>query len=779
MMPEKGIKKQSGKTKERTVLALTPVKYMISLQYIGEGYVKRDNDKYRCTYEMKKDAGASMENVLLTECIPNVVSGNEVDDASKDAATPGKEKKNPAADQVFRLLVTDNHTLSENDWRLLGNSGNPNGDKVSRVDYYKRSNRKWMKDVQPAAPFRVIVRKFQGFEGNEVQVDLEETLKVVVEVKDPVEETAVHAAGDGDAVKNFLKEFYTKYNRTDSNPTAGDDNCPDYFKGHRKPSDSNPGVQASKVIKKAPFIDTFADPTMFYPEDLEFKKISSVGSYKKKWVKLDINNEEMFDGGKFVTIGITDFIFSPLPVGGDNYRFLVWLVNGKGKDIRETTINGAEIDLLDDQKKVIPRPRAYCTGRFVIWRRVDIRLLLTANTLPAGNISWNTVKGYYEHAFTEIHGPTETKALPLAGWRQSLIDVFNSGNETGDYANWDNFRPAGKTDADPEYNDIYAVGLFPAFMNPANRTSEDAQNLCNDILKKAVQALDPVQNPPLTAEKRNVEKTGEGIYMLYARCNGGGLLGCWLGDGKLFVSEHTGVYAAETNETTTHEMAHGLFLRHSNTSTQRRWDSGANDWVSFTVEYEDAGGNKKNIQLIDPCSNCFPEDHDQLYAFKCTMSYLQEQHFCGVCALTLRFYDRIKVQDSKRFQDRIMKGFFDDVGNAANDAKVVYLEYNGANPNDLKLHETIPNMAVGGEMLLMAVGPEHAYVAAGSNEEGRVNLSCAHKKPKTLWRSSNTSVLSFEVVGTICIQVKAKKTGTSTITYSRNGKLASATITVA
>ncbi len=116
---------------------------------------------------------------------------------------------------------------------------------------------------------------------------------------------------------------------------------------------------------------------------------------------------------------------------------------------------------------------------------------------------------------------------------------------------------------------------------------------------------------------------------------------------------------------------------------------------------------------MDPRSNCFPEDHDQHYSFKCTMSYLQEQHFCGVCDLSLRFYDRVKVQEKARFQDRIMEGFFEDKADAANKAKIVYVEYSGAAPNDLKLKETIPNLQNGRTMYLMAVGPERRYVAAG------------------------------------------------------------------
>ncbi|MRR37590.1 hypothetical protein EG829_23630, partial [bacterium] len=393
-MADKGTNPFPGVEEQYVVVGLKPVKYSITLHYLGEKYVKRDDKTYRCRYELKKDAGDSLEG--LPRIMPNVVSGESpADDDSRNAAVPELGLKNPTGDEVYRILVTDNHTLPEVDARLLGNTGSPNGDKVSRPEYYRRGNRKWIKDVQPAVPFRVIVRKFQGARGEEVQVDLDTRLKVVIGVKDPVEETAVHAAGDDDAVKNFLKDFFRKYNRTDADPTEGDDNCLDYFQGHRKPSDSKPGIQASRVIREAPYIAP-PSPGIAVPEALQFKQISAKGAYKTQLVKFDLKAVELEDGGRKVKIGIADFVFNPLPIGGDNYRFLLTLTDGSGTDIRDTKSNGADVEILDDKKAPIPAPRAYCTGRFVMWRRLDVRLMLTANMLAAADIDWDKVRGYYK-----------------------------------------------------------------------------------------------------------------------------------------------------------------------------------------------------------------------------------------------------------------------------------------------------------------------------------------------------------------------------------------------
>ncbi len=771
-MTDKGMKKQDGILKDTTVLRLTPVKYSITLYYLGENYIERSEKKYRCKFELEQylsGIGLSMEANPVGNCIENVVAGEGVDDDSRDAATPGKGLKNPSGDEVFRILVTDNHTLAESDANLLGNG---RGDRISRPEYYKLRSRNWMKDVVPAAPFRIVVRKFQGPQGSEEQVDLDEKLKVYMEIKDPVEEFADHAGPDDGPVKNFQKDFFKKYNRTDADPDPGDDNILNHFKGYRKPSDSKTGVRPSNVIRRAEYVKP-PTPNTVEPNKLKFNQLKSpkFASGQPEWAKFDLKNDTLQDGVKKIKVGVADFAFRPKPIGGDNYRFLLWLVDDTGKDVRKKKINGVNVTLVDKSDLVIPLPRAYCTGRFIIWRKVDIRLLLTANGLSAGDFSWDTVKAYYRHVFTEISEPAQTTALPAAGWRQSLIDVFNSGNRTGDYANDGNF-----TDV------IYHNGLFPSFMLPpaaAKKTSTDVMNLCSDIMNKAVQALDPVENPPLTAKKRNIEKTGEGIYMLYTKDNSDNLLGCWLGNGRLLVAQHTGVYAPELNQTTTHEMAHGFFLRHANTNTQQVYDPSqpANHrWVDTSVTFHSSAGADQSIQLVDPGVNCFPEDHDQDYSFKCIMTYLEEEQFCGLCALTLRFADRIEIQKKNRFQDRIMRGFFEDTGDENNTARIVRL--NDADPNNIILNETIPSIQKNHVIYLMAVGPLRQYTSAGSARHGRINLTCAHKKPDTLWKSSNTHIFTVKTWGGYCAEIKAKRAGNATVTFKRNGKSATANITV-
>ena len=225
-------------------------------------------------------------------------------------------------------------------------------------------------------------------------------------------------------------------------------------------------------------------------------------------------------------------------------------------------------------------------------------------------------------------------------------------------------------------------------------------------------------------------------------------------------------------------MAHGLFLRHAHTTSQQYWKLVGSNWQStkFTVTYRTAGAAAATaLNLYDAIWNCFPEDHDQEYAFKCTMSYLQEEQFCGICALTLRFYDRIQIQKANRYQNRIMKGLFP--------AKIVQMTRPGA--NQIELRETIASVARGGHIDIMAVGPLNnftLYGAPGTPASGRLNISCAHKNPNSLWSTSNSKVTvatrgSSKYYARVSVAATAAA-GNYTITYTRNGQSATANITV-
>ena len=67
-MADKGNRKQGGSEEKRTVLQLAPVKYAITLYYLGQNYVKREEQKYRCKYEFQEyvgNVGNSLETLTI------------------------------------------------------------------------------------------------------------------------------------------------------------------------------------------------------------------------------------------------------------------------------------------------------------------------------------------------------------------------------------------------------------------------------------------------------------------------------------------------------------------------------------------------------------------------------------------------------------------------------------------------------------------------------------------------------------------------------------------
>ena len=205
-MAARGEKTHGGTAGKRTILQLEPAKYQITLLYLGHDRIKHDPAKYRCKYELQEGEATI---AAKPHKIPNVVRGKneDLDEHALHTATPGKDADpvNPPGDKKYRVMITDNHGMRSADSSLLGR---PGGDTKSKPDNYKEvdgaQKKDWMPDIQPAVPFRVVVRKFFG----DKAVDLEDShdsteMKVVVEVKDPVEEFDQYYGKRRDFLKKF------------------------------------------------------------------------------------------------------------------------------------------------------------------------------------------------------------------------------------------------------------------------------------------------------------------------------------------------------------------------------------------------------------------------------------------------------------------------------------------------------------------------------------------------------------------------------------------------
>src|SRR5262245_17725734 len=105
-MPDKGTRKETGSTEERTTLKLSPVSYKVTVMYLGDKRIKRDAapagaaalpvvdvpPPYRCKYELRRRACGDGSDAVLDplHIIPSVVREGMDDAPSVNAASPGQ-----------------------------------------------------------------------------------------------------------------------------------------------------------------------------------------------------------------------------------------------------------------------------------------------------------------------------------------------------------------------------------------------------------------------------------------------------------------------------------------------------------------------------------------------------------------------------------------------------------------------------------------------------------------------------------------------------------------
>lgn len=747
-MPEKGARKESGSTEERTTLQLNPVSYKITLIYLGDKRIKRDPapagatplpvvdvpPPYRCKYELRRRGGGDGADAVLDplHIIPSVVRKGMDDPESVNAATPGQAPivNPPPNDIVYKVMVTDNHgTRTSENLDLLGEDG----DDKSNIKYYR--DRGWIPDIVPAVPFRVIVRKFVGH----TEVGVDKNLKVAVEVKDPHEE---FDQNDGRR-RAFLEDFFKEYNRTKGDPDPGDDNAPQWSKGHR-PADGS--VKATSVLRKTAYKDKPAIDTGPAENDvLDFgADLSPAPAFKEKLAAFDIKQVEQ-DG---IKVGVADFTFVPWPVSGDNYRFLITLVDGD-KDVRDTKENGADVLLKDDHGLPIDKPRAYTTGRFVLWRKAEFTMAVLANGCTEADVDWDFIIAGYRKLFMEVVKPARILHLTREAWKFHIRQMFPTVAGINDDANYSAVN--------------YARSIYPPNV-AATLSQGDAMTRVESFARRAIAkgCMDAGIPNPDSAFAKAKQADGNGLFMFMCKCTEmGGILGAYFGDRMFWFRKPDNDPVLNATSTCAHEFAHLKSIRHSYTS---------GPYLNFV-----SGGTTTYTRIIDALRNCQMLDHDGKDAYACLQAYTRpyDAQPCAMCALALRFWDRVEIQKQARYRQKLL-----DRHGAVIPAAVRNL--GGGNFDIIPLTGPV-NMGVNNFLYLLALGPETAYDGRGlPNQRGRLNFSFAPRGEGTYWTASSACVQISPVnhnADVQALQVKGVSPGTAVITY-RSGKNPTTSVTV-
>jgi hypothetical protein len=482
-------------------------------------------------------------------------------------------------------------------------------------------------------------------------------------------------------------------------------------------------------------------------------------------------------------IGVVDFAMLPGACGGDNYRMLLTLLDSSGTDARKNKESNVTVFVQDDSGTVIPSPRAYTTGRFIVWRRTSFKLCVLVNDTAEADLDWAFIKGVYKKAFMELRPPKSGAApaggfftLTVAQWARIVGTVMSDVPEAQVAAN---FTPVS-----------YAISLFPpavaiAYTPRLATAFAGAGVLAKDIpgaitgtyqaklLQIAKQAVSlacsqasPVIPDPFTGNAQTKQDDGNGPYMFLCRdgiagvppSNIGTVLGAYEGD-RLFWFRNPGGPSGGTWATSTcaHELGHLRSLRHSHTSA-----AGA----TFS-----SGGTNTVINLVGPYVNGNPMDHDPLDAYHCLMGYLRQldSDHCAMCQLSLRFYDRVAIQKAGNYKETLMKteGPVTLVQVAIDAAQNITLTPVGP--------ATALSLASSQSVDIMAVGPETAFQnRSGNNNKGRVNLSDVPKDEGGKWNiGGQVGAITITEIdanrATARYRVTAAGVGIATLQY-RNGK---------
>lgn len=714
-------KLESGMSKHRTIFKLLPVNYRISIIYLGDKRVRHappaTSRGYHCKFQLKR--GLAPLDPL--DVIPNIITHGKDPNPDTDPISlsleNGGDNRNPTGGEAgFRVSVLDNHALRDDDVDLVGGGG----DAKSKVESY--TEREFTYDIYPDVPLRVVVRKYEG--NDPVSLNPDE-LRILWEIKDPAEE--LDRTVDARA-KAFVTDIIKKERRVEG--TDGADNCATDLKGKRdtRASASTPGIPAERVLFEVPYNPVPPVDRIVLPPDstgtgtppsppsldnvIDHPNPPTPVTMKGNLQGLStLTGVEEQAGDERVTVGVSDVLFIPPPVGGDNYRFLVALTDAGGTDVRTLEDKNRSIYLQDHLRRNIPHPHFYVTARFTVWRRIDVRLQVWTNKLTADPVGWGAVRSSYAQAFVELVGPIDRKELTFEGWRRQIKDYMRDEGiqvpginlpnrfKRKDFKQW--FWPVFMRNVPngwnpPRYNQWVAQfqadnGRPPnANERKAYRQAQWEDKLDWDftagIARRSIAKVCTDEGIPAPGRSSR-QMNSEGFYMFLTQraFPNATSLGMYLAEQQFFMR---GVPSPTV--TFAHELGHGLYLRHGITSL----------FIDDAVFLMNADNTNERVFLYSLKRDCYPLDHDHKNTVDCIMSYDNDTittNFCGGCLFHLRFYD-FKVFRNKYTNPGLSSGW--DPAKIRRFRNVNLTGGGTANG----WYESFPDLAKGQKYLLLTIG---------------------------------------------------------------------------
>ena len=540
----------------------------------------------------------------------------------------------------YRVLVTDNHGMKG---RLHGNTRDSMN--ASKPAQYVANG--WMRDVMAAVPLEAVVLKTSDkkqltFGASDV--------RVVWEVIDPAENLAIielfkgagNPASGADRPKAWLTRMFADagFQSPTLGPDSVNDNCPTTYGGVRPAAG---GVTpAPSVLFKAP-LSTASPAGLDAFAGIANSGASAVAPGKDK------------DG---LPVGLSRVFFRPPPIGGDNYRFRISLVDADGNKVKFKNADGKTVEFIE-------------TGTFTVWRRLLIDFMVTFSSVDQATIDWHMTRDCYLPAYTQVIGPLLKKVYDKAAWERVVKAYFATEgsiprSERNNAAHY----------AQGEY-DLHLIPPYPKLLpsvvdpNPAKTAANSRYDFLNDgsrsdrgnaklqlrwthteglskaFLDDAYTATGRIN--PRTAGDDYAQKTelpGLSVFFAKQPMEWSTVLGQYLMD-----REFQFVQVGDVTCTFAHELGHAVYITHAFTRFQEHsgilWTNNSQDEFQFSEHCQ----NDAVLCLMAYQNDYFGDDGQTVRADDPV-----PWRFCAACLLKLRFWDLAALRGNAQFMRWIHEG---------------------------------------------------------------------------------------------------------------------------
>ncbi|MEM3403985.1 MAG: hypothetical protein QXJ17_05590 [Nitrososphaeria archaeon] len=634
----------------------------------------------------------------------------EAEDLASDAYSPYDESKDILHESSINLRLCIEENIAHNGLSI--------NDKCTFYRHYGL-----MDQVDVFLPLRLEVVKMEGDARSDF---MEEEVNVVFEVIDPAENLSIIKGpkGKGRTGKDFIRNLVYKQ--------EGDDNCIRDFAP--RPIRNRCRQSSSDVVN--------AKDILFDRRKNSFETASS----DPKSVVASIQETEVEEGKK---IGVLNFFFHPPPIAGDNYKIRVKLISSSGAEV-----------LLRDKPDSAFYPLYFQTPTITIWKKVKVEMVAIQEGLDYSMLGWSKIKRAYRDAYIEIEEAADDRRYIITRdeWMSYLGRVV-----------YDEWRSHEWEEYIKQSYHQYHIDDFKKYSFPQDHTFDTPSVPNSDRLTPPDDDPDHPNNTTWEFLGRiaravirdklgnsNYRRLGQpkngfrlGICVLFCKppFDGSTVGGSYIWD-KMFYMVSSGDVA----NTFVHEMGHALFLDHGATAFNTEAD------FPFTTRTEESGS-----------SGPFWDNHDSQDMITCIMSYEVdspvEWHFCGLCLLVLRLYDRHHMLSGPNDTLRkvLYPGSADLCWTETVKNKVVEPDGFEYETFFLKIYRGNPGpMSIGKSLRLLALYPPEG-VENNLHQDFWKDLS---RFPRGRWVSSNPSVATVSVskMGDFWVaQVRALRKGTTNI----------------